>query len=865
MRNITNSNNITYSDFMPSKRINLEIKDNILLIHIKTHTTREYTLFINGKEIDNIMVDNEFTYEYPLKYVFTKYLKVKVVSKDETFTGSIERTVVSYTKGLKKSMLGKDNQFFLVNDKNQDLRQHYDKHYTPHMNVEEFKKSVKSKQEYFSHNNIKYGFFVVPDKCITLRKYLPFETDTPHRYVDKLEGYVTDLHPIITKADTLFNDTHITMKSSLKVVPFILSLLHGQSPEHYRKMLDERSFLIPTEHEGDLFAYKNWSYQRDRFHQENSIMETESVELKDEYEKVNPDEIPAKFRYVSIRQSRHYRNKNSVLDKKAIVIHDSTTEQLLNTFIATYREVFFYWDHWYFNRDLVEWFKPDDVIEIRTERFLENPLYPIVDEDYTVNYPITISLEDYDVDCDSLKFTLNVTDYCRMPVESNVKVFIDEVKVNEGFYKSPIHMKLPLSSYSTGDHELRIVAFDTNGQSDELCRSFPLYEGLDSMFDGLKITLKGKKDTFFRVHDRNSEILQHYDRTYTPRIDADKFNECMAFKRSFATGRNVSYSVFCIPDKSIILREHLPFNTVNPIRVIDKLDDVNDLSEYLTGDDYLLNDTKLSDESCIRLVAYMLSIACSDESADEYEKKILERVDVTASEHRGNLFTSKAWSYDEKLKDKYYSIPTMKVSLKNSFVEVDTDNIPVESRQFGSIKSRYYRNDNAVLDMKAIILHDSSINPMIVPLIASFKEVFFYWDQWYFNKHLLDWFDASVILEIREESSFENPVYPVVSEIDEIRIPTTERFTVFEVRDNVLYVQLEVRDLKNLPVNTGCKFIIDEKAVFTDSITDSTVSFCHDLVDLSTGEHTLKIVIEAGKTTRAKVLKKHFTKGGHVK
>ena len=30
-----------------------------------------------------------------------------------------------------------------------------------------------------------------------------------------------------------------------------------------------------------------------------------------------------------------------------------------------------YWDHWSFNEEVVDWFKPDIILEIRTERFLE--------------------------------------------------------------------------------------------------------------------------------------------------------------------------------------------------------------------------------------------------------------------------------------------------------------------------------------------------------------------------------------------------------------------------------------------------------------------------------------------------------------
>ena len=53
-----------------------------------------------------------------------------------------------------------------------------------------------------------------------------------------------------------------------------------------------------------------------------------------------------------------------------------TTPALKNFLIPYFKESFFYWDHLNLDKELIEWFKPDIIIEIRIERFLENYEYP---------------------------------------------------------------------------------------------------------------------------------------------------------------------------------------------------------------------------------------------------------------------------------------------------------------------------------------------------------------------------------------------------------------------------------------------------------------------------------------------------------
>lgn len=758
-------------------------------------------------------------------------------------------------KDLKRTLRGKKSQYFLVNDTNSEIRQHYDKSYKGHLNLEKVKESIKSRKDYAKKGGMNYSFFVVPDKSIILRDCLPFKTSTPYRHVDSLTDVVCDLTPIITEDDTLSNDTHISQKSSIKIVSAILTHLHGKKRGYYEKQLESHTQLAGYEHKGDLFSYKNWSYERNEEFMKNSIIESEKVLLTDEYEEI--DDIPEEFKYVSIRKSRHFRNRNSILDKKALILHGSTVEHLLNCFIASYREVFLYWDHGYFNRRLVDWFDADDIIELRIERKIENSHYPIINDEYTVEYPVHCKFTEFNVEDDSLRFVLDVKNLCQIGMNGSFKLYIDDKPVDEGTYTSPFKYEHSLEDYEYGDYTLKIELTDSYGRRHIIRKKFPYYESLTERLSDLKMTLRGKDNSFFRVHDRNNEILQHYDRMYRPRLDKKKFNESIKYKKSFCESLNIRYEVFSIADKSVVLKDYVPFEG-KVRRFVDKLDGVHDLNDLLNVDDYLRNDTQLSSTSCVKLVAYMLSTLYPDESMDSYLKRISEHLDTVRSEHKGNLFTKNAWSYDESLKERYYSIEAEDAVVRDDYVCVDNDDIPVESREFSNIRSQYYKNDNAVLDRKAIILHDSSISPFLPSLITSFSEVFLYFDFWYFNKHILDWYDADVILEIREECSFENPLYPLVSMADEVVIPVNAKFERFDVADNTLFVDIHLADLKKMPVESEYTVYIDQEEATSGVLSRGLLSFEHDVTGYESGSHQLRIIVEKSRTTKRKVLERTF-------
>lgn len=791
-----------------------------------------------------------------------KKFKMSIINKElHKYFNKNENSdkISSNFQGLKKTLKGKNNIFFLINDSNQEILQHYDNTFQTKLEYDLFIKSIESKNHFLKNLNINYNLYIIPDKSVTLRKYLPFKTITPNRHTNNLKGYLYDLHEIITEEDTLSNDTHLSEKSSPKIVSYILSKMYNEDCSYFKTKLNERITLIPYEHEGDLFNYQNWSYDKDKSYYDNKFIKSSKVEITDEYESISLDNVPKEFRYISKRKSQYYINENALLDKKALIIHDSATEKLMKTFIATYKEVFFYWDHWYFNKDLINWFKPDDVIEIRTERFLENALTPIINEDYHPDYPNNVTLEKFQIEKTELQLKIRIEDIRKIGQKASIKIDLDETNIkNESITDGNYSTIIPLNDFEYKIYDIKIEIQDTNGNEYLINKNFPYYKSLDDEFKELKSCYKGKNNTFFKVNDKNNELRQHYDKMYKNRIDILLFEECTSSKKIYLNEQNIEYGLFAIPDKSVVLSKYIPFNESKPMRLIEKLENTNDLRELFSEEDFIKNDFYVEMKSTIKATSYILNKIFPEKR--NYENEIIQRVNISEKKHNGSLFTNKAWSYEkDELHQKYYTIKISDVQVKD-YIEVDNDEIPCEFKEFSKRKSEYFKNNNPIINKKALILTDTSIRPFIPSLIASFKETFFYYDEWYFNKDLIKWFNPDIVLEIREECKFENPICQIVSIRDDVKVPIIVQFEDCNVENDYLNIKVNIHDLKTLEVNTGCKTFIDNNEVSTINIKEGNIQEKIDIANLTNGKHLLELFIEETNSTKSAIVKKIFIK-----
>ena len=129
-----------------------------------------------------------------------KKFKMSIINKEQhKYFNKNENSanISSNFQKLKKTLQGKNNIFFLINDSNHEILQHYDNTFQTKLNYDLFIKSIDSKNHFFKSLNINYNLFIIPDKSITLREYLPFNTINPNRHTNYLKGYLYDLHEII--------------------------------------------------------------------------------------------------------------------------------------------------------------------------------------------------------------------------------------------------------------------------------------------------------------------------------------------------------------------------------------------------------------------------------------------------------------------------------------------------------------------------------------------------------------------------------------------------------------------------------------------------------------------------------------------
>ena len=326
---------------------------------------------------------------------------------------------------LKRSLKGKNDYLFLVHDSNDEIKQHYDSNFKFSVDLDKFRESQLSKQEYCNMRNINYKLFVIPDRSVVLKNHLPFDVGEPYRMVDELSDVAIDLLPLFYDVDYIPTDTHITPLAAIKCGIYMLYMLHSEKPLNYYANLIWSSVILElSELKGDLISPSNWSYDFDEYYKKYVQYQLFGADLKHSYSEVN-NELPPEFKKVGKRKTFYYRNENSISDKICLFFTASSGIYGKIPLIAYYREIIYYWDHWYFNQDLIDWFKPDDIIELRVERFLENPLCPIVKEGYYVKIPLNMEIINYKNEDNTLIISVDIKDYHMMPITTQCSIFVD--------------------------------------------------------------------------------------------------------------------------------------------------------------------------------------------------------------------------------------------------------------------------------------------------------------------------------------------------------------------------------------------------------------------------------------------------------
>lgn len=276
-------------------------------------------------------------------------------------------------KVTKTSLKGKNKFLFLTNDTNNELKQHFDNSFKNNFNPDLFIKMLNFKEEYCGDRNIKYNFFIIPDKSLVCKEYLPFDVTCIKRNYDPLNVIVPDFADKLDHTDYFKNDSHINFIGGNELSYYYLNHIDRNFERDDFKQLTEDQ-LAPVDRlwECDLTMTKNWSYSEDEKKEYPNIMvpSFRNIYLKDISEK-----LPENFKWYGIRETEYFENPNAYKDLKVLIFRDSSLNTLKNTLSIYFKELLLYWDHWFFTPELIDWYKPDIILEIRTERFLENNFF----------------------------------------------------------------------------------------------------------------------------------------------------------------------------------------------------------------------------------------------------------------------------------------------------------------------------------------------------------------------------------------------------------------------------------------------------------------------------------------------------------
>ena len=328
-------------------------------------------------ENDNIKLKLQNTNLQDNIEIFQKQIQKFQDEQNKLINENKNLTVPDF-KGYNNTYKGKNGYLFLINDSNNEIKQHFDQSYYNKFNSSLFIEKFNSKAEYCKINNIKYNFFIVPDKSIVCREYLPFEQKIIKRNYDHIKKFVSDYSDKLNPTHYWKTDTHINYLGGKELSYNILNTINKNfTKEDFDKLIQEQMYITydinKPPYYCDLISAINWSYsdsERLKYDNEKSlIFSNKDMTILD-------DKVPEKFN--GKRRVLHRLNENSFTDLKFLIFRDSSTNYLTNFLQLYCREILCHWDYWRFNKELIEWYKPDVILEIRTERLLENMEYEII-------------------------------------------------------------------------------------------------------------------------------------------------------------------------------------------------------------------------------------------------------------------------------------------------------------------------------------------------------------------------------------------------------------------------------------------------------------------------------------------------------
>jgi len=272
---------------------------------------------------------------------------------------------------LKKTIKGKNDFLFLINDVANELRQHFDMSYKNKFNVNDFLDEYYFKKLLFKKNNIDYFYFVIPDKSIVCKNFLPFEVNYIKRNVD-------EVNEIIDFVNNLNNtcyyklDTHVNRKGAEILSFLMLNYMDNEfTIKEWNNLMNINVEDNKQPRDWDLLSDMNWSFSdKERRVLKDKYSDYFEFFLKPINSKDLHDDIP-EFLSSNKRPTFFTINQDSFSDKRVLIFRDSSFWIFKPFFSHYFKEMCIFWDHGSLDERIINFYKPDVIIEARTERYID--------------------------------------------------------------------------------------------------------------------------------------------------------------------------------------------------------------------------------------------------------------------------------------------------------------------------------------------------------------------------------------------------------------------------------------------------------------------------------------------------------------
>ena len=286
---------------------------------------------------------------------------------------------------MDKTLIGKNNYLFLINDSCRELDVHCD-----NLNL------VKDKSlERYNFNN--FALIVFPSKSLIYKQYLPNIYYVKHRYRPALDTYISvlknkviDTYNVLKNKEDVYykTDTHINLKGSFIVYNFFIqevNKIHNLDikPKEIT-ILSKKCILGELQLGiGDLLWKSNLGDQiiedsTDTFYYSNeteNIYCNHKIQINDKIQILNRDLIQQNINLQgSIIDwtilSKYILYQKNICDNKlkVIIFYDSFLISSLSLYLELFEEVYMIKD--VYNNDIINVINPNFVFEFRIERFL---------------------------------------------------------------------------------------------------------------------------------------------------------------------------------------------------------------------------------------------------------------------------------------------------------------------------------------------------------------------------------------------------------------------------------------------------------------------------------------------------------------